>query len=253
MSEPTVIYEIRDHVAYITLNRPAKKNAIDAAMRREVQDAFADVRFNPEVWAAILTANGDTFCSGKDLFDKLDADGNIMGGDELYDYIRHIYKPLVVALNGPCLAQGAGFAMIADIVIMSERASIGWPQVKRGISSNSGPTYFATAVPWNIAMGYLLRGRPVTPADALRLGVANEVVPHEKLMEVAEQYVREICENAPLAVQGIKESARRGENMPVTARMHIAKYVNKRVAATEDAKEGIRAFKEKRKPVWKGM
>jgi len=251
--EPTVLYEVRDHIAHVTLNRPAKKNAINGTMRKEVQAAFADVKHNRDVWLAILTGRGDTFCAGKDLFDKLEFDGTLMPGEELYDYMRHIYKPVIVALNGPCLAQGAGFALIADIVLMSERATIGWPQVKRGISSNSGPTYFAHAVPWCQAMGYLMRGVPVPPQDALRMGIVNEVVPHEQLDETALRWARAILDNAPLAVQGIKEAARRGEDMSVLSRMHLAKYIGARVVASEDAREGIQAFKEKRKPQWQGI
>jgi len=248
-----ILYEVRDHIAHITLNRPEKKNAINGVMRKELQDAFADVKFNKDVWLAILTGRGDTFCAGKDLFDKMEFDGILMPGEELYEYLRHIYKPIIVALNGPCLAQGAGFAMVADIVLMSERASIGWPQVKRGISSNSGPTYFAHVVPWNLAMGYLMRGTLVSAEDALRMGIANEVVPHDSLPETAQRWASEILANAPLAVQGIKEAARRGEAKAALDRMHIARYVVARVTASQDAKEGIQAFKEKRKPQWKGV
>ncbi len=251
--EPTVLYEVRDHIARVTLNRPEKKNAINGAMRKELQDVFADVKHNPDVWLAILSARGDTFCAGKDLFDKMVFDGTLMPGEELYEYVRQIYKPLIVALNGACLAQGAGFAMIADVVLMSERASIGWPQVKRGIASNSGPTYFAHAVPWNQAMGYLMRGKPVLAQDALRLGIANEVVPHDELEATALRWAAEILDNAPLAVQGIKEAARRGENKAAPDRMNIAKYVVHRVIQSRDAKEGIQAFREKRKPQWQGV
>ena len=154
-----VQYAVRDHIAFITLDRPAKKNALNRAMRKEVQDAFSDVKFNPDIWIAILTANGDTFCSGKDLFEKITPEmekGDVMSNDELYLFLRNTFKPYIVALNGPCLAQGGGFALNADIIIMSERASIGWPQVKRGISSVSGPCFLPHAVSWNIAMGYLM-------------------------------------------------------------------------------------------------
>lgn len=248
----TVIYEVRDHVGYITLNRPEKKNAIDNAMRRRVQEAFTDVKFNPDVWLAILTGRGDTFCSGKDLLDAPLDDGTVMSYDELYLFIRNLYKPIVTALNGPCLAQGGGFALSSDIVIMSERASIGWPQVKRGISSQSGPSFLSHAIPWTQAMGYLMRGRFIGPADALRFGIVNEVVPHERLMETAERWAREILENAPLAVHAIKEAGRRGYDLATEDRMYMSRDVANRVLLSEDAKEGILAFKEKRKPVWKG-
>ena len=250
-----VIYEVRKRIAYITLNRPDKKNALNRAMRKEVQEAFTDVKFNPDIWIAILTANGDTFCSGKDLFEKITPDmekGDIMSNDELYLFLRNTYKPYVVALNGPCLAQGGGFALNADIVIMSERASIGWPQVKRGISSVSGPSFLPHAVPWNIAMAYLMRGKFIAADEAYRLGLANEVVPHEKLLATAERWANEIIENAPLAVHAIKEAGRRGLETSVDTRVYMARDVANRVLLSEDSKEGVLAFKEKREPRWKG-
>jgi enoyl-CoA hydratase/carnithine racemase len=253
--EQTVLFEVRDHVAYITLNRPEKKNAINRAMRKEVQDAYVRVKNDPDIWAAVLTGAGAVFCSGKDLFERLDPadeDGSVMSNDELYMYQRFIYKPFVLALNGPCLAQGGGFALNADIVVFSERASIGWPQVKRGISSVSGPTFLPHAVPWNQAMACLMRGRFIEAEDALRLGLANEVVPHGELMAAAERWVREILENAPLAVHAIKEAARRGQELPVVDRTYLSRDIANRVLLSEDSKEGVRAFREKRAPVWKG-
>lgn len=253
--EKTVLFEVRDHVAYITLNRPDKKNAINRAMRKEVQDAYVRVKNDADIWAAVLTGNGTVFCSGKDLLEKTrpeDEDGSIMSNDELYMYQRFIYKPFVLALNGPCLAQGGGFALNADIVVYSERASIGWPQVKRGISSVSGPTFLPTAIPWNQAMGYLMRGKFIDAQEALRLGLANEVVPHDQLLEAAERWVREILENAPLAVHAIKEAAQRGRDLPVVDKTFLSRDIANRVLLSEDSKEGIAAFKEKRKPVWKG-
>lgn len=248
----TVLFEVEGHVATVTLNRPEKKNAINRAMRKEVQDAFSRIKHDPDIWAAVITGNGEVFCSGKDLLEKLpDQDSEVMSNDELYLYLRFIYKPIVVALNGPALAQGAGFALNSDIVIMSERASIGWPQVKRGISSVSGPSYIPHAIPWNQAMGYLMRGRFISAADAFRFGIANEVVAHENLMEAARRWVAEIMENAPLAVQAIKEAARRGQELPVSDRMYLARDIANHVLLSEDAREGILAFKEKRKPVWK--
>lgn len=249
-----VEYEVRDHVAYITMNRPDKKNALNRAMRKEVQDAFVDVKYNTDIWVAILTGKGDIFCSGKDLFEKVPPElenGEVMSNDELYLCLRNTFKPFIVALNGACLAQGGGFALNADIVVMSERASIGWPQVKRGISSVSGPSFLPHAIPWNIAMGYLLRGKFINAEEAYRLGLANEVVPHDQLMIAAERWAREIIESAPLAVHAIKESARRGLGVPVDTRVYMARDVANRVLLSEDAKEGIQAFKEKRSPKWK--
>jgi crotonobetainyl-CoA hydratase len=235
------------------LNRPTAKNALNRAMRKALQDAYTDVKYSEKIWVAILTGAGDVFCSGKDLFEGApEDDGIVMSNDELYIFQRNIYKPIILAINGPCLAQGGGFALNADILIMSERASLGWPQVRRGISSVSGPTLLPHAIPWNQAMGYLMRGKFIPADECLRLGIANEVVQHDQLMATAERWAAEIMENAPLAVHAIKEAARRGQEIPFDKRAFLARDVADRVLLSDDSKEGVRAFKEKRKPVWKG-
>jgi enoyl-CoA hydratase/carnithine racemase len=255
MSALTAIkFELSDHVAVITLNRPDKKNAINRAMRYELQRALVDVKNNREIWLCILTGEGDTFCSGKDLLEKIapeDDDGSVMSNDELYYFLNGIYKPVIAALNGPCLAQGGGFALNSDIVIMSERASIGWPQVRRGISTVSGPSLCAHAIPWQQAMGYMMRGVPIPASECLRWGVANEVVAHADLLPTARRWACEIMANAPLAVSGVKEAARRGQWMSFESRMYMARDVANRVLLSEDSKEGIAAFKAKRPPVWR--
>lgn len=249
-----VRYFVRDHIAHLVLARPEKRNAINRAMRREVQAAYFDVKNNPDVWLLILSAEGAVFCAGKDLLEKVapeDEDGTVLSNDELYEYQRGIYKPIICALDGPCLAQGAGFALNSDVVIMSERASIGWPQVLRGISSVSGPTFCAHALPWVAAMGYLMRGRPIPAQECLRWGLASEVVSSADLMSAAERWAAEILKSAPLAVRAVKEAARRGQDMSYESRMYMARDVANRILASEDSKEGIRAFQEKRPPVWK--
>lgn len=253
MQGEAVLYEIRDHVAWITLNRPDKRNAINRAMRKEVQEAYQDVDSNPDIWLAVIGANGEVFCSGKDLLETLpENDGEVMSNDELYLFQRHIYKPIICAINGPCYAQGGGFAFNSDIVLMSERASLGWPQVKRGISSVSGPTLCAQSIPWVQAMAYLMRGKPIPASECFRFGIANEVVAPDDLIPAAERWAAEILENAPLAVRAIKEAARRGEHLPFVDRMYMARDVADRVLQSEDSKEGILAFKEKRPPRWQG-
>lgn len=250
-----VRYEVRDHVARLTLARPEKRNAINRAMRKEVQDAYADVKNNPHVWLFVLTAEGETFCSGKDLLEKVapeDEDGSVLSNDQLYQYLRTIDKPVICAINGACLAQGAGFALNSDIVVMSERASLGWPQVLRGISSVSAPALGAHALPWQIGMGYLMRGKPIPAQECLRWGIANEVVPHEELMPATDRWVKDILRSAPLAVRAIKEAARRGRELPFEDRMYMARDVANRILASDDSREGIRAFAEKRQPVWTG-
>ena len=252
-TEDTVIYQVRDHMAWITLNRPEKKNAINRAMRKQWGDAYRDVKYNPDVWVAIITAKGDVFCAGKDLVEKApEDDGEVLSNDDLYVLQRSIYKPIICALNGPCLAQGAGATFNADIVIMSERASFGFPQVKRGISSVAGPVMLPEYLTWPQAMGYMMRGASIPASECLRLGLANEVVPHDELLPTAERWAREILECAPVAVRAIKEAARRSRGLPTETRQYMARDIANRVLHSEDAKEGLLAFKEKRTPRWVG-
>lgn len=258
----TVRFEVKDHIATITLNRPDKMNALNHSMRKELQDAFREVKYNSDIWIAILTGEGRGFCSGKDLLEKTskgfvgaeppEEDGLVMSNDELYMFQRHIYKPFIAAINGACLAQGAGLALASDIRIMADHAIFGWPQVKRGISSVSGPTLFATEVPLAVALKYLLRGVPMTAKEALELHVVHELVPLDKLMETAHRWAAEILEGAPLAVQGIKESSVRSQGLPLQERISMARGVSNRVLLSQDSKEGILAFKEKRAPRWTG-
>lgn len=247
--------ETRGHVSIITLARPDKKNAINRAMRFELQSALSAVKNDDEIWLVVLTAKGDVFCSGKDLFEKLspgEDDGSVMSNDELYDYLRNLYKPVVCAVNGLCYAQGAGFALNSDIVIMAEEAAIGWPQVRRGISSVSGPSLCAHAMPWTQAMSYLMRGAPIPASECLRWGIANEVVSRDRLLETAMRWADEILANAPLAVRGIKEAARRGQELAFQDRMYMARDVANRILLSDDSREGVEAFREKRAPNWTG-
>ena len=249
-----VNYEVRDHIAWIILNRPEKRNAINYAMRREIQEAYIDVKYNPDVWLAVIAAEGEVFCAGKDLKEApVPDDGSVMNNDELYIFQRNTYKPYICAINGPCFAQGGGFALNSDIIIMAEGSSIGWPQVRRGIASVSGPCLGVHAFPWTQAMGYLLRGKPIPAEECLRFGVANEIIPLAHLRATAERWASEIFECAPLAVGGIKEAARRGAELAFEDRVHLSRDVCNRVLQSEDSKEGILAFKEKRDPVWTGQ
>jgi len=246
-------YKVENHVARLTLSRPDKKNALNRQMRKEVQAAFYDVEVNRDVWVCIIDAEGDVFCSGKDLLEKADAaeeDGLVLSNDDLFLYQRRVYKPFIIAADGPCLAQGAGFALSSDIVVFTDRASIGWPQVSRGISTVSGPSQGLHALPWQAGMGFLLRAKFISAQDAHRFGLCNEITTADDLLPCAYRWAVEILMNAPLAVQALKEAGRRGQDLPLEDRIRLARDIANRVLLTADAKEGVLAFKEKRAPNW---
>ena len=248
-----VLYEIKAGIAYITLNRPEKLNAIDPAMRELLWDSFQDVKNNPEVRCAIVTGNGRAFSTGHDLVAMANAranEGHSTG--DLYVVQANIWKPIIAAINGICLAQGCGIALGSDIRVASTQAQFGWPQAKRGISSVSGPALLSQVVPRNIAFEFLFTGDFVDADRALQLMLVNYVVPPEEVMPKAEELARKITANAPLSIAAIKEAAIKGSEMGLEQRVAFAQKKRDEVLAIEDAQEGVRAFAEKRAPVWQG-
>ena len=251
-----VEYEIRDRVAYITLNRPEKLNAIDPPMRDELWRILHDFNDNPEAWIGVITGAGRAFSVGHDLVAMSGRGDDLFSSEisteDLYVYQMQIYKPIITALNGFCLAQGGGIALASDIRIASDRAQLGWPQTKRGLGSVSGPTMLAQRIPLNFAFEFLFTGDMISAERAYELGVVNRVVPHDQLESAVDETVLKLLQNAPLAMRAIKEVALRGLNMRLDDRVRLAGIVNRRLQRTEDAQEGLKAFAEKRTPVFKG-
>jgi enoyl-CoA hydratase/carnithine racemase len=250
-------YAVRDRIARITMDRPDKLNAINPEMRASLFEAFEDVERNPDVWVAIITGTGRAFSVGHDLVSM--ASRAIPGGgpgerttDDLYLYLTQIYKPIIAAINGLCLAQGGGLALSSDIRIAADTAQFGWPQVKRGISSISGPLMLSHQVPHNVAMELLMTGEFMSAEDALRFNLINRVVAPEDLMPTVEALATKIRDNAPLAVQGIKEATMRGRGISLAERLKIGRAIANRVEVSKDAIEGLAAFREKRTPQWVG-
>ena len=253
MTESEVIYEIKEGIAYITLNRPEKLNAINPEMRQLLWDAFQDVQNNPEVRCAIVTGRGRAFSTGHDLVAMANARANEgPSTGDLYVVQSNIWKPIIAAINGICLAQGCGIALGSDIRIASTEARFGWPQAKRGISSVSGPALLSQVVPRNIAFEFLFTGEFVDAQKALDLMLVNYVVSPDDVMPKAEEMARKITANAPLALAAIKEASIKGSEMGLKERVAFAQAKRDEVLNTEDAKEGVTAFAEKRAPVWTG-
>ena len=250
-----VEFEVREKVAYVTLNRPEKLNAINHAVLDGMTEAFDEVKHNPDIWGMVITGTGRAFSTGHDLVEmaqKTERRTRTGGATDFYQFLQELYKPTVAAINGLCLAQGGGIALSCDIRIASEEAQFGWPQVKRGISSTSGPTILFQQVPKNIAMEMLFTGEFIPAERALDLRMVNHVVPHDQLMEKAEEVIRKIMANAPLAVRAIKETGVRGLDMNMEQRVRLASLISAQVGRSADTKEGLQAFAEKRDPVWTG-
>ncbi len=248
-----LIYEIKEGIAYLTMNRPEKLNAIDPPMRQLMWDAFQDVKDNPEVRCAIVTGNGRAFSTGHDLVAMAAAGANEgpTTGD-IYVVQSRIWKPIISAINGVCLAQGCGIALGSDIRVASSAAEFGWPQAKRGIASVSGPALLSQVVPRNIAFEFLFTGDFVDANKALELMLVNYVVEPDQVMPKAQELAAKIVANAPLSLAAIKEASILGSEMGLEERVEFAQSKRNEVLESEDAQEGVRAFAEKRAPVWKG-
>ena len=260
MDTETILFEQLDHIAVITLNRPEVHNAVNSQMCAEVGAALEHVANEPEIRVAVITGAGQkSFCAGADL--KAVAAGDFgsekqagkWGFAGITDH--YINKPIIAAVNGFALGGGTEIALAADIVIASEQASFGLPEVALGLIAGAGGILrLSRQVPLKIAARAILEGEAMSAADAARWGLVNEVVPHEELVERAVRIAEKVAANAPMAVRMSKEVLYRGLDAPLdfppTARAINQDYVN-RIMQSEDAKEGPRAFAEKRQPIWK--
>ncbi|MET0484888.1 MAG: enoyl-CoA hydratase-related protein [Candidatus Rokuibacteriota bacterium] len=255
-----VIYEVRDKVARITLNRPEVMNAMDAEVYAELSKAWEDVRDNPDVWIAVITGAGDrAFTAGADLKSLIPqrrerADFWLTQKNMILNRGLEVWKPVIAAVNGYCLAGGMTLLFATDIRIAAEHAVFEISEVKRAILPGNGGTQRALRqLPYAIAMEMLLLGRRLTAAEALGFGLVNAVVPLKDLITTVDTYVQRLCENGPLALRAVKELAIRSQSVPLEHGLRLEESFQEFLRTTEDAKEGPRAFAEKRKPAYKAQ
>jgi len=251
----TFTYEKRGVIAIMTINRPQAMNAFTADMLRGMDAAFADFQSDDGLWVAILTAAGDkAFSAGMDLKEAIPM---LHSGDEMgyEDHTKRpfsdVFKPIIGAVNGFCIAGGMEFLQGTDIRIAAEIATFGLGEVRWGIIPTGGShVRLPRQIPWAIAMEMLLSGRNLTAQRAYDIGLINQIVPAEKLMETALEWAETICKNGPLAVRTAKEIAVRA--LSLESGFVLEKALGAKVMQSQDAKEGPRAFAEKRKPNYTG-
>ncbi len=251
----TFTYEKKGKIAVMTINRPDALNAFTAEMLRAMDAAFADFNADNDLWVAILTASGErSFSSGMDLKEAIPM---LQGGDEMgyEDHTKRpfsdVFKPIIAAVNGFCIAGGMEFMQGTDLRIASEHATFGLGEVRWGIIPTGGSHIrLPQQIPWAIAMELLLTGKPISAQRAYDIGLINKVVPAADLMDEAMKLAETICKNGPLAVRTAKEIAVRALNLEPG--FVLEKAMGQRVMDSEDAREGPAAFAEKRAPQFKG-
>jgi len=264
-------YELDDeHIATITIDRPEARNACDMYHFRDLAGAWRAFRDDPRAWVAIVTGVGRNFMSGADLktyipqitaLQRQISAGEVdeVDGCELRDgtdaVLRSlpVYKPIIAAVNGPCVAGGMEMLGGIDIRIATTNARFGVMEPRRGLFAGGGTTVrLPRQLAFPAAMEFLLTAEAFPAERALELGLLNEIVPEDELAERARTWARRITANAPLAVQATKESVLRALAVDMKEGYRIESEMASTVFQSEDAKEGPRAFAEKRPPVWQG-
>jgi enoyl-CoA hydratase len=263
----TVDYVKKDDIAYITLNRPEARNALDPDTLETLGKTWIDFRDDPSVRVAIITGVGNSFCAGADLgalIPRITSSPEGLVGlvkGEMAETFQaallrdiDIWKPIVAAVNGYCIAGGLEMLLGMDIRIASENAIFAIQEPRWGLFPAGGSTVrLPRQVPFCRAMEILLTGEKVDANEALRMGLINYVVPPEELMPTAEKYARRIADNGPLAVSAIKRSAIECLSLPLPEAFEHEIELAAPVFTSEDAVEGPMAFMQKRKPEFKGM
>ncbi len=260
----TILYRVEDGIAYVTFNRPEVLNALNRQMTREIIAACQAITDDPTVRVAIFSGAGDrAFCAGMDLKER--AAGSDVGPIEAravrlrpgitqhHRAIAAIDRPTIAAIHGYAVGGGLELALACDLRIASEDAKLGLLEVRRGIIPGAGGTQrLARVVGRAHALRLALTGEPIDAQEAYRIGLVNEVVPRADLLPAAVALARKITLGAPLAVRFVKEAIQKGLDLPLEEGLRLEADLSALISTTEDAREGPRAFAEKRPPVWRG-
>jgi enoyl-CoA hydratase/carnithine racemase len=255
-AEPVLVTERRGAVVVLRLNRPEARNSLNPELLTAIGLGMLEAEKDPDVRAVVLTGTGDkAFCAGMDL--RAFAEGGTVGGDPegMKGFVRFtqgdIGVPIIGAANATAVAGGFELLLGCDVVVASEAAKFGLPEVKRGLFAAGGGVFISTRIPLAVALELTLTGDSIDAGRALALGLINQVVPPAEVLDAAVALAERIARNGPLALHATKQMVRTASTDLERAKVLAAEW-HPKVFDSEDAKEGATAFIEKRDPVWKG-
>jgi enoyl-CoA hydratase/carnithine racemase len=263
MAFATILFDARDQIGFVTFNRPESMNAMNRQMTQELVEVCRHIEEDAAIRIAIFTGAGEkAFSAGMDLKERAETAfspierRNQKLTNKIYTQARAvaaITKPTIAAIRGYCVGGGLEFALACDLRIAADDAKLGLTEVRRGIIPGAGGTQRLTrAIGVTKAMEMCLTGDTVSGSEGKALGLVNDAVPSTDVMKAAENLAGRILKGAPISVAFIKEAIKKGVELPLEEGLRLEADLSALIGSTEDAKEGPRAFAEKRAPTWKG-
>jgi enoyl-CoA hydratase len=259
MDDQDVVINTTGHVRTLRINRPDRANALSTNVSRRLVEALLEADADREVRVIVITGTGErTFCAGADLKEmrELDSTGGTFrppmhrAERAVLEVVLETYTPTIAALNGHAVAGGFELALGCDLRIAAEGIHVGMPEAKIGMGANFASVVLPKRLPMAIALEMLFTGEYITAERATQLGLINEVVPYERLAQRVAELAERIASNAPLSVRRMKEMALKGVDLPTSAALRLD--VGPNPYTSEDRKEGVRAYLERRPPIWQG-
>lgn len=251
----TITFEHSDRIALVTINRPESLNALNQEVMDEVADVFGRIDRNKDIAVTVLTGEGRAFAAGADIKEMQPQSFSDMYVEDffgLWDRFAACRKPVIAAVNGFALGGGCELAMMCDMIIASEKAKFGQPEIKLGVTPGMGGSIRLTkAVGKAKAMDMVLTGRMIDGTEADKIGLVSRVVPHEQLMETAMAAAKEIAGYSIPSLMAAKEMVGRALELPTTEGVKFERRLFQGLFGTEDQKEGMSAFIDKRAPDFK--